>query len=404
MKNTAIASMIVVLASALPAAAQHSHGESAPSEPLDWRSEESGILSNHLQLTPRERFIKAGEAYFNHDASWIIFQAIEDAGPLGDPQTDYSMYAAPLLRDDAGNVNGLGETILLSGPGAATTCGWWHPTEEGLVLYGSTLEKPEATNQPGYQRGTGRYRWAFPTEMEIVTQRINEHGDGFVATKPEPMFKRDGYDAEGSWSPDGRHVLYANVDMKKSEALGRPDADLWVYDTKTGLHTILVEADGYDGGPFFGPDAKWITYRSDRRGDNLLQLFIAELEYDESGRIIGVSREVQLTDNRHVNWAPYWHPNGRFLIYATSEVSHGNYEVFAIPSLDESGEPVTNATPQRVTSADGFDGLSVFSPDGSLMLWTSQRGPKAAGDARPTSQVWIANFNADAAARFGEGG
>ncbi len=386
------------------ASAQPSHVAGAPVDPLDWRSEESGILSNHLQLTPRSRYIKAGEAYFNHDASWIVFQAIEAPEPGGEAATDYSMYAAPLLRDDAVNVNGLGETLLLSGPGAATTCGWWHPTEEGLVLYGSTLVKPETTNQPGYQRGTGRYKWAFPVEMEIVTQRIDERADRLAAGEPKVMFSREGYDAEASWSPDGRHVLYANVDTAKSESLGRPDADLWVYDTETGLHTIVVEAEGYDGGPFFSPDGTWITYRSDRRGDNLLQLFIAELDYDTSGRITGIKREVALTDNQHVNWAPYWHPSGRFLIYATSEVSHRNYEVFAIPALDASGEPVTDAKPLRVTSADGFDGLSVFSPDGKSMLWTSQRGPMAEGDARPTSQVWIADFDADAAARFTEGG
>lgn len=406
--STGLASLALSLAACggivKAVSAQPLHAGDAPADPIDWRQEESGVLSNYVQLTPRSRFIKAGEAYFNHDATWVIFQAIEDPGPRGDAATDYSMYAAPLLRDDAGNVLGLGETVTLSAPGAATTCGWWHPNEPGLILYGSTLVTPEPTNQPGYQRGTGRYRWAFPREMEIVTQRIVDTGDGFEANAPEVMFSRDGYDAEGSWSPDGRHVLYANVNMEKSEALGRPDADLWVYDTKTGLHTILVEADGYDGGPFFSPDGKWITYRSDRRGDNLLQLFIAELDYDETGRITGITREVALTDNQHVNWAPYWHPSGRFLIYATSEVSHRNYEVFAIPSLDASGEPVTGATPRRVTHADGFDGLSVFSPDGRFMLWTSQRGPKAARDSRPTSQVWIAEFDADAAARFTEGG
>jgi TolB protein len=341
---------IPLIASAVPfvacsvAVAQHGYG-GGPAEPIDWRSEESGVLSNYLQLTPRDTYIKAGEAYFNHDASWIVFQAVLAPSEGETPATDYSMFAAPLLRDDAGNIEGLGETVALSTPGAATTCGWWHPSEPGLVLYGSTLEAPKQANQPGYQRGTGRYKWAFPVEMEIVTQRITESGEGLVAGEPEVMFSRDGYDAEGSWSPDGRHVLYANVDMEKSAVLERPDADLWVYDTRTGLHTLIVGEEGYDGGPFFSPDGKWITYRSDRRGDNLLQLFIAELRYDDSGRITGIEREVALTDNRHVNWAPYWHPSGRFLVYSTSEVSHGNYEVFAIPALDASGEPVEDGTP-----------------------------------------------------------
>jgi len=393
----------IALSAGSVSASQPGHS-STPEEPIDWRSEEVGILSHHLQLTPRDEYIKAGEAYFNHDASWVIFQAVLNPSEGEPAQTDYSMFAAPLVRNEDGRVTGLGETVQLSGPGAATTCGWWHPSEPGLVLYGSTLVAPEATNQPGYQRGTGRYKWAFPVEMEIVTQTIQQTEDGLVVTDPKVIFSRDGYDAEGSWSPDGRHVLYANVDMEKSAVLGRPDADLWVFDTKTGLHTLLVEADGYDGGPFFSPDGNWITYRSDRRGDNLLQLFIAELDRDDSGRITGVKREVQLTDNQHVNWAPFWHPSGRFLIYSTSEVSHGNYEVFAIPALDASGEPVVDGVPQRVTSATGFDGLSVFSPDGRLMMWTSQRGPLREGDARPTSQVWIAEFDPEAASRFAEGG
>ena len=85
----------------------------------------------------------------------------------------------------------------------------------------------------------------------------------------EPIFETPGYTAECSWSPDGRSILYAQVDPEKSEALGRPDADLFIYDEKLKTHTPLVIAEGYDGGPFFSPDGRWICYRSERRGDNL---------------------------------------------------------------------------------------------------------------------------------------
>lgn len=383
-----------IVLSSLATAYPDSAGKQPAHEPLDWHALETGVLTGHVQLTSREMFLKAGEAYFNANASWIVFQAtpVPPEGEAANP--NYEMFAAPLVRNASGAVTGLGdEIVMLSKPGSANTCGWWHPTDLGTVLFGSTIEPPRQEDQPGYQRGSGRYTWSFPVEMEIVTTTIADSASGWSAEPATPMFRRYGYDAEGSWSPNGRHVLYANVDMSKSTALGRPDADLWVFDTETGLHTQIISADGYDGGPFFSPDGKWITYRSDRRGDNMLQLFISELDYDDSGRIVGIKREVQLTDNQHVNWAPYWHPSGRYLIYATSEVSHGNYEVFAIPALDSGGEPVVGPKPIRITSADGFDGLPVFSSDGSLMMWTSQRGPKAAGDARPTSQVWIASFN-----------
>ncbi|MCH7570702.1 MAG: PD40 domain-containing protein [Deltaproteobacteria bacterium] len=50
----------------------------------------------------------------------------------------------------------------------------------------------------------------------------------------------------------------------------------------------IGEADGYDGGPFFSPDQKRICYRSDRKGDHLLQLFVSDLAFNENGTIVGV--------------------------------------------------------------------------------------------------------------------
>ena len=47
----------------------------------------------------------------------------------------------------------------------------------------------------------------------------------------------------------------------------------------------------------------------------------------------------------------------------------------------------------RVTFADGADVLPVFSADGKYMIWTAQRGPRAEGDAKPSSQLWIAEWN-----------
>jgi Tol biopolymer transport system component len=159
-------------------------------------------------------------------------------------------------------------------------------------------------------------------------------------------------------------------------------------DLASGRRIKVTGSAGYDGGPFFSPDGKRLCYRSDRRGDDLLQIFVSELEVDERGNIKGVAREFQLTDNVHVNWAPYWHPNGRYLVYTTSELGHDNYEVFVIDA-DRGGEGKTTkygTRRRRVTHAAKFDGLPVFSADGSKMMWTSQRG------ADGSSQVWLADF------------
>ena len=75
-------------------------------------------------------------------------------------------------------------------------------------------------------------------------------------------------------------------------------------DLETGNRVDLVMAPGYDGGPFFSPDGKRICYRSDRKKDDHLQIFVSELSFDESGAITGIDREIQVTDNEFVNWAP----------------------------------------------------------------------------------------------------
>ena len=375
----------------------HEHVAAPASAPLDWRAEESGILRNYVQLTSEKDYVKAGEAYFDPTGSWIIFQAVPRPTDGSAPDQHYSMFVAKLTHDANGAVIGLEEPVLLSQPGSANTCGFFHPTEPSRVIFGSTVTPP-ADNQPaGYQRGSSKYNWQFPVEMEVVGHRVAEiiidstpHGDtpNLFSTHARPLWSRPGYDAECGYSPDGKFIVYTRVDPKTG------DGDLYVFDVKSETHTPLVTEKGYDGGPFFSPDGKWITYRSDRRGDNMLQVFVAELSFDSNGSPNGIKRELKVTDNEQVNWAPFWSPDGEYLIYATSEVSHRNYEVFSIeaPVGAASVKAPGELAKRRITSADGFDGLPVFSADGSMMMWTSQRGGLFGEEERPTSQVWVAEI------------
>jgi Tol biopolymer transport system component len=139
----------------------------------------------------------------------------------------------------------------------------------------------------------------------------------------------------------------------------------------------LTHAPGYDGGPFFSPDGKRLLYRSDRKNNNLLQVFIADLAFDGAGNITGIAREHQLTDDANVNWGPYWHPDGRHVIYATSAHGHTNYELYL---MRDDGSQKT-----RVTHAAGADVLPVFSPDGKYLIWASKRNGQS-------TQIYVARF------------
>jgi TolB protein len=365
----------------------------------EWANEEGAFLTEHLQLTSREQFLKAGEQYFSPDDQWIIFQGIPAPKPGEQPGLFYGMYVGKLIWSGEGadrRITGMEPPFEISPPGSANTCGWFHPTECGLVMYASTLVPPTAPTKPGFQVGGNRYVWSFPEEMELVRQwlpaiaAVDPASDGAPQTGPasaEIIFSKPDYDAECSWSRDGRYVLYANVTRPE----GKPDADIYVYDTQSKTHTPLVVAKGYDGGPFFSPDERWIAYRSDRHGDDLLQLYAAELKRDESGAIIGIEREQQITQNKHVNWAPYWHPSGQYLVYGTSQMGHANYEIFAVEFVP--GRPTSAIRQKRITWAKGADVLPTFSSDGSYLMWTGQRGPMAEGESKPSSQIWVARVD-----------
>lgn len=402
-------SSIAILVLAAGAASGQPGTTSEP--PIDWKTTEAAVLTQHVQLTTRDRFVKAGEAYFSPEGTHIIFQAVPVPEEGKEPDPFYAMYVARLGRDaTTGAISGLEEVVRISPPDTANTCGWFHPKDKSSVIFGSTQTRPSDEQKSGFQVGSRRYVWMFPQEMEIVTTTSFSIVGGIGASSPmrgparnsgmyAPLFSLPNYDAECSFDASGRFVLYAHIESQAESA--KPDANIYVFDTKSKQHHPIVIAGGYDGGPFFSPNDGFICYRSDRKGDDLLQLFIADLKHTEDAEGVnvptGIDHEWQITDNGHVNWCPYWHPSGEFIVYASSEIGHGNYEVFAIETpvwaLRNGSVSPANLRRMRITEASGADVLPAFSPDGSLMMWTSQRGPKAEGEGRSSSQLWIARWN-----------
>ena len=339
-----------------------------------------GFLGDPQQLTFNDRFAKAGEAYFSPDGSTVIFQAVERVGEDEIEDPFYAMFLADFVDDDG--TMSLENIRRVSPEGTANTCGWFDPVDPNLLWFASTVVPPTASEAPGYQRGSGRYRWMFPPQMRIVKTRIDE-ADGTAGSLEVVEGDGTSYVAECSISPDGEYLLYCS--------LASGQGDIFLKNLSSGEIIPLVTAPGYDGGPFFSPDGERICYRSDRHGNNLLQLFVADLERGEDGEFIGIGREYQLTDNAHVNWCPFWHPNGEHIVYATSEMGHRNYEVYIVDAMEDDDVMPTHVrygtAKRRVTEADGADVLPVFDPTGTMMMWTGQRDPKG------TSQLWIAPFS-----------
>jgi len=345
---------------------QHPPPKSAESS----TARESQSLTNILQLTTG--FDRAGEAYFSPDMRWIIFQAV----PRG--EKNYQMYLSRLVYSDSGIV-GSDNPIRITPPNSRNTCGHFSPDGRSLI-FASTAGK-EDPNEPssGYQRGgsaSGNYRWDFPKGMEIY--RVDDWPAKVESRQPtvplnlatHALTNNTAYDAECAHSPDDKWICFCSNRTGDLELYAmRPDGSDVVQ---------LTHTKGYDGGPFFSPDGKRLLYRSDRVGNDLLQIYVADLVFDSNGKITALANEHQLTHDSNVNWGPYWHPDGRHIVYASSAMGHHNYELYLM--RDDGTHNL------RITYTPGFDGLPVFSPDGKYLMWSSKRSPDQ------TTQVFLANF------------
>jgi Tol biopolymer transport system component len=340
--------------------AQHPGSDSNAAPPLS-ATEVARLEARHLKNIRQVTFgfEKAGEGYFSPDGQSIIFQAVPHLAPsiFHHPRPDedgYQIFLGPLAQDAP-------LRMISTGKGRCT-CPFFHPSGKS-VLFASTHLSPataaEPPKGPAYSR-TARYRWEFPEAMDIFAADL----DG---TNLKRLTDAPGYDAEGSYSPDGTRIVFTSF--------RDGDAEIYIMNADGRNPRRITRTPGYDGGPFFSPDGKQIIYRSDRKGNDLLQIYLNNTEG---------TAERALTQDEFVNWGPYFHPDGHHLIYATSRHGHTNYELYLMD--------VDTGQLQRITYHEGFDGLPVFSPDGQRLMWTS-----SGRTADRKSQLFIADFQLIAA-------
>ncbi len=340
--------LLLVLTAALA-----QHPDAAPQSAED-AAREARHLSNIQQVT--FGFPRAGEGYFRPDGKAIIFQAVPPvpASIFHTPAANedaYQIYTADLARD--------ARPMLVSTGKGRCTCAYYHPDGKSILFASSHLDpdvdKPLPPRGPAYSR-TERYKWEFPDYMDIF--RANLDGSNLVRLTDTP-----GYDAEASYSPDGKQIIFTSF--------RDGNAEIYIMDADGKNPRRITRANGYDGGPFFSPDGQRIIYRSDRKDNDLLQIFVNNTEG---------TAERQLTDDENVNWGPYWYTDSRHVIYATSKHGHTNYELYLMD--------VDSAQQERITYHEGFDGLPVFSADGKKLMWTS-----SGRTADHKSQLFIADFS-----------
>ncbi len=313
---------------------------------------------------------RSGEGYFSADGGQLVFQSERrPENPF------YQIYLLDLATGDTREVStGIGKT----------TCAFIHP-DGSAILYGSTHHDPRSAELQQQEldfRASGRerrYAWDYDPEMEIYA--VSTAGG-----EPRRLTNARGYDAEGAYSPDGEWIVFSSTRDAFNRELSEREANLleidpayfgeiYVMRADGSEQTRLTNVPGYDGGPFFFADGSRIVWR--RFSDDGLIADVWSMNPDGSD-------QRQLTDFGSMSWAPYQHPSGEYIFFASNKLGFENFEIFIVDT-DGAKEPV------RVTTTDRFDGLPVPSPDGRRLVWTSSRH---GGDG---GQLYIADWNHEAA-------
>jgi TolB protein len=344
-----------------------------PKEPVAPARAIERHLANIRQLTVGRQ---NAEAYFSFSGTKLIFQStnnwIKDSNAVTSKPAEaglgcYQMYVMDVESESV--------RMVSTGTGA-TTCGYFFPGDR-RVLYSSTHEA--GPNCPPKPKRDGAYRWALD-DYDIYSVGLDGQGMQRLTSSP-------GYDAEATISPDGKAIVWTSV----------KDGDL-------DLHTMnldgtnarrLTDDVGYDGGAFFSPDSTRIVYRAAHPTDpaevakykELLaqrliepgQLELYVINADGSGK-------KQVTTTGASNFSPYFHPDGKRIIFSSNVETRGEggRPSFHLYLVRDDGTGL-----ERLTAEGHFNSFPMFSPDGKRLVWVSDRNAKASGEFNVFLADWV---------------
>jgi len=299
------------------------------------------------------------EAYLAFAEDQIIFQAT--FGDLGCDQI-FTM-----------DLNGSNKKLVSTGKGR-TTCAYFLPGDD-KIIYASTHHYDE--NCPEIPDRSKGYVWKLYNTFDLFVA----NADG---TNLKQLTDTKTYDAEATVSPKGDKIVFTST--------RDGDPELYTMNLDGSNQTRITFEKGYDGGAFFSQDGKKIVFRASRpKTDKDLE------DYNElvtEGLVRPTALEIfvadadgknmkQITNNGSANFAPFFHPDGKRIIFCSNvnSQSRRNFDLYVI-NLDGTGL-------EQVTFNETFDGFPMFTKDGKKLVFCSNRFNAKEGDTNVFIADWV---------------
>jgi len=329
------------------------------------RYDQESKLKNMRQLTFGG---DNAEAYWSTDDRKLVFQSTNPAWNVACDQIYYYDLDKMPPADEIA-------PMLSTGKGR-TTCSFFMPGNES-VIYASTHESSEACPPSPERRADGKYVWPIYESFDIYTADL----DGNILEK---LTDTPGYDAEATVSPKGDLIVFTS--------LRSGDLELYTMNIDGSDVKQVTSGLGYDGGAFFSPDGKELIFRASRPQtdeeikvykDLLAEGLVQPTEMELYICNIDGSNLRKITDLGRANWAPYFHPDGKRVIFASNHTSERGFP-FNLYMINTDGTGL-----EQITFDKTFDSFPMFSYDGKQLVFASNRNN---GGTRETN-LFVADWN-----------
>lgn len=307
------------------------------------------------------------EAYWSFDSKKITFQSNNKQWGLSCDQIFYT----PIDGIDLGKQK---PQLISTGKGR-TTCSYFLPDNKS-ILYGSTHLGGEAC-PPEPSRSAGKYLWPIYDTYDIFVADLKGNNKKQLTNTP-------GYDAEATVSPKGDKIVFTST--------RNGDLDLYIMDIDGKNVKQITNELGYDGGAFFSPDGKKLVFRASRFKTEeakaeylgyLKQGLVAPTEMELFTCNVDGSDLKQITHLGKANWAPFYHPSGKKIIFSSNHKSTRGFQ-FNLYMINEDGTGL-----EQITYDGVFDSFPMFSPDGKKIIFSSNRNNNGTRDTNLFVADWV---------------